>query len=358
MNGILLIDKPADWTSSDVVAKLRGVLQERRIGHSGTLDPMATGLLVVFIGRATRAVEFAESQEKRYLARLRLGLATDTQDITGRRVSGQPRTVSDEELESVLRCFRGDIQQIPPMYSAVKIGGRKLYEIARRGGVVERQPRSVHVYELSVLGREGDEVLLDVACSKGTYIRTLCHDIGEKLGCGGCMSSLRRCASGSFRLENAYTLEQVQAAADRGEVQKLLLPVDTVCVKAFPNPIDAPIDTVVADADKIPADMEGCDIGPKSAELFGDAVKAAKTVVWNGPMGVFENPILAKGTLSVAQAMADSDAVTIIGGGDSAAAVEQMGLADKMTHISTGGGASLEYLEGKVLPGVACLDEA
>ena len=138
---------------------------------------------------------------------------------------------------------------------------------------------------------------------------------------------------------------------------KLLLPVDTVCVKAFPDPIDAEIDTVIVDADKIPADMEGCDIGPKTAELFGDAVKAAKTVVWNGPMGVFENPILAKGTLAVAQAMADSDAVTIIGGGDSAAAVEQMGYASKMTHISTGGGASLEYLEGKVLPGVACLDE-
>ncbi len=139
---------------------------------------------------------------------------------------------------------------------------------------------------------------------------------------------------------------------------KLLLPVDTVCVKAFPDPIDAEIETVVADADKIPADMEGCDIGPKTAELFGEAVKNAKTVVWNGPMGVFENPTLAKGTLAVAQAMADSSAVTIIGGGDSAAAVEQMGLADKMTHISTGGGASLEYLEGKVLPGVACLDEA
>ena len=138
---------------------------------------------------------------------------------------------------------------------------------------------------------------------------------------------------------------------------KLLLPVDTVCVKAFPDPIDAEIDTVIVDADKIPADMEGCDIGPKTAELFGDAVKAAKTVVWNGPMGVFENPILAKGTLAVAQAMADSDAVTIIGGGDSAAAVEQMGYASKMTHISTGGGASLEYLKGKVLPGVACLDE-
>ena len=153
-----------------------------------------------------------------------------------------------------------------------------------------------------------------------------------------------------------YCKDMMKKAEEKGV--KLLLPIDTVCVHAFPDPIDAPVDVVITDSDRIPADMEGCDIGPKSAELFGDAVKAAKTVVWNGPMGVFENPILAKGTLAVAQAMADSDAVTIIGGGDSAAAVEQMGLAEKMTHISTGGGASLEYLEGKVLPGVACLDEA
>ena len=138
---------------------------------------------------------------------------------------------------------------------------------------------------------------------------------------------------------------------------KLLLPVDTVCVHAFPDPIDAQVDTVTVDADKIPADKAGCDIGPKTAELYAEAVKTAKTVIWNGPMGVFENPTLAAGTLAVAKAMAESDAVTIIGGGDSAAAVEQMGLGDKMTHISTGGGASLEYLEGKTLPGVACLDE-
>ena len=152
-----------------------------------------------------------------------------------------------------------------------------------------------------------------------------------------------------------YCKDMMKKAEEKGV--KLLLPIDSVCVKEFPNPIDAPIDTLVVDSDKIPADMQGCDIGPKTVELFGAAVKAAKTVVWNGPMGVFENPTLAKGTLAVAQAMADSDAVTIIGGGDSAAAVEQMGLAAKMTHISTGGGASLEYLEGKVLPGVACLDE-
>ena len=159
-----------------------------------------------------------------------------------------------------------------------------------------------------------------------------------------------------FDAEKVDYCKDMMAKAAEKDVQ-LLLPVDTVCIKDFPNPIDAPVDTVTVDADAIPADMEGCDIGPKSRELFAAAVKSAKTVVWNGPMGVFENPTLAAGTLAVAQAMADSDAVTIIGGGDSAAAVEQMGLGDKMTHISTGGGASLEYLEGKTLPGVACLDE-
>ena len=152
-----------------------------------------------------------------------------------------------------------------------------------------------------------------------------------------------------------YCKDMMKKAEEKGV--KLLLPVDTVCVKTFPNPIDAPVETLVCDADKIPDDMEGCDIGPKTAALFAEAVKNAKTVVWNGPMGVFENPTLAKGTLSVAQAMADSEAVTIIGGGDSAAAVEQMGLGAKMTHISTGGGASLEFLEGKALPGVVCLDD-
>ncbi len=153
-----------------------------------------------------------------------------------------------------------------------------------------------------------------------------------------------------------YCKDMMAKAAEKGV--KLLLPVDTVCAAGFPDPIDGPVDTTIVDSDSIPADMEGLDIGPKSRELFAEAVKSAKTVVWNGPMGVFENPTLAQGTLAVAQAMADSEAVTIIGGGDSAAAVEQMGLGDKMTHISTGGGASLEFLEGKTLPGVACLDEA
>ena len=228
MTGILLIDKPSGWTSSDVVAKLRGVLRERRIGHSGTLDPMATGLLVVFVGRATRAVEFAESQEKRYRAGLRLGLETDTQDITGHPVGGEKRDVSVEELEKALASFRGEIEQIPPMYSAIKVKGQKLYEIARRGGEVERQPRRITIHELALLGRDGEDFLLDVRCSKGTYVRTLCHDIGRTLGCGGCMSSLRRTRAGAFRLEDAHTLDEVQKAADAGQPESLLLPVDTL----------------------------------------------------------------------------------------------------------------------------------
>ena len=226
MNGILLIDKPAGWTSSDVVAKLRGVLHERRIGHSGTLDPMATGLLVVFVGRATRAVEFAESHEKRYLASLRPGLVTDTQDVTGTPIGGSPRALSEAELEDALRRFRGEIDQTPPMYSAIKVKGQKLYEIARRGGEVERKPRRVRIGELRLLGRDGEDVLLDVRCSKGTYIRTLCHDIGQTLGCGACMSALRRLEAGDFSLEDAYTLEAVQRVAAEGRAEELLLPVD------------------------------------------------------------------------------------------------------------------------------------
>lgn len=228
MNGILLVDKPTDWTSGDVVAKLRGLLHEKRIGHSGTLDPMATGLLVVFVGRATRAVEFAESKEKRYLASLRLGLSTDTQDITGYRLSGTPREISEAELEKTLACFRGNIQQIPPMYSAIKVGGKKLYEIARRGGEVERKPRPVCIRELRLLGREGEDWLLDVTCSKGTYIRTLCHDIGQSLGCGGCMSALRRVRAGEFSIDNAHTLDEIRQASQKGEAESLLLPVDSL----------------------------------------------------------------------------------------------------------------------------------
>lgn len=228
MNGIILIDKPQEWTSHDVVGKLRGILHERRIGHSGTLDPLATGLLVVFVGRATRAVEFAEADRKEYIAGLRLGMSTDTQDITGRIVSEVSDIPDEPEVRNVLERFKGGLEQIPPMYSAVKIGGKKLYELARKGESIERKPRHITVFGLEITGRSDDDYILDVVCSKGTYIRTLCHDIGETLGCGGCMSSLRRIKSGVFSVEDAYTISEVQEAADRGEADKLLLPTDSL----------------------------------------------------------------------------------------------------------------------------------
>ena len=221
-SGIVVIDKPAGWTSMDVCAKLRGILKERRVGHGGTLDPMATGVLPVFVGSATRAVEFAENSCKEYVAGLRLGLTTNTQDITGETLAARPADVGPEELEAALEGFRGELLQIPPMYSAVKIQGQKLYELARMGREVERRPRPVVIYALELLERTGPaDYRLRVRCSKGTYVRTLCHDIGTALGCGGCMSALRRTMAAGFTLEDAVSLEEVQK---RGAA--LLLPAD------------------------------------------------------------------------------------------------------------------------------------
>lgn len=228
MNGIMLVDKPAGWTSHDVVAKLRSIVHERRAGHSGTLDPMATGLLVVFFGRATRAVEFAEADVKEYRAGIRFGITTDTQDASGRVLSESDTDFTAEQLDETLSQFCGDIFQTPPMYSAIKVGGKKLYEIARHGGEVERKARKIHIYSLERKSGPEGEILLNVRCSKGTYIRTLCHDIGQALGCGACMSSLRRTRAGSFDVAQAHTIEQIQSAAENGGAQDLLLPVDTL----------------------------------------------------------------------------------------------------------------------------------
>ena len=208
----------------DVCAKLRGIFHEKRIGHAGTLDPMATGVLPVFVGRATRAVEFAGEGEKEYVAGLRLGLVTNTQDTSGEVLEKRPVSVTEEELEGVLERFRGEIEQVPPMYSAIKINGKKLYELARKGREVERPARKVTIHSLALESREGEaDFTIRVRCSKGTYVRTLCHDIGQALGCGGCMSSLRRTMAAGFTLADAVTLDQVQQAADPAA---LLLPVD------------------------------------------------------------------------------------------------------------------------------------
>lgn len=223
--GIIIIDKPMDWTSQDVAAKLRGVFHERRIGHGGTLDPMATGVLPIFVGRATRGVEFFESAEKEYVAGLRLGLETNTQDTTGETVAQHPVSVNREQVEAALRGFLGVQEQIPPMYSAVKIGGKKLYELARAGKTVERKPRTIEILELELLDGQGTDWTFRVRCSKGTYVRTLCHDIGQALGCGGCMSSLRRTMAGCYGLDQAVTLDTLLACP---APEELLLPVDSL----------------------------------------------------------------------------------------------------------------------------------
>ena len=224
-NGVIVVDKPRDWTSMDVCAKLRGIFHEKRVGHGGTLDPMATGVLPVFVGRATRAVEFAAESEKEYVAGLKLGVVTNTQDTTGEVLEERPVSVTRAELEGVLAHFRGNILQIPPMYSAIKREGKKLYELARAGKEVDRPPRPVTIHALEVVEQTApDSYTLRVRCSKGTYVRTLCHDIGAALGCGGCMSALRRTGAAGFTLADAVTLEAVQAAPDPAA---LLRPVDT-----------------------------------------------------------------------------------------------------------------------------------
>ena len=225
MNGIVIVDKPQGWTSQDVTARLRRVFNTRRIGHGGTLDPMATGVLPVFVGRATRGVEFFEHAEKTYETVLRLGITTDTEDISGTVLTQQDAFVTGEQLEQVLQRFRGDILQVPPMYSALKVGGQKLYDLARKGKEVERQPRPITIHELTLLGMEAEGIRLRERCSKGTYIRTLCKDIGEALGCGGCMAALRRVTAGEYTIEESVPLQQL---LETEEPEKYLRQVDTM----------------------------------------------------------------------------------------------------------------------------------
>ena len=232
VNGILIVDKPRDFTSHDVVAKLRGMLRQKKIGHAGTLDPMATGVLVVLLGNATRASDHASGQSKEYIARLKLGLVTDTQDITGTVLEERPVTVGEEALRAVLPAFTGDIDQLPPMYSAISVNGKRLYDLARKGVEIERQSREITIDKLELL--EGGEALpagefdLRASCSKGTYVRTICHDIGQALGCGGCMADLRRVRSGRFTLEDALTFKEIAALLEENALESRVFPTETV----------------------------------------------------------------------------------------------------------------------------------
>lgn len=231
MNGVLIIDKSAGWTSMDVCAKLRGVFHEKRVGHAGTLDPMATGVLPIFLGRATRAVEFAADSDKEYYVGIKLGVITDTQDTTGTVLKEYPVTADQTALQAILPRFTGEQEQLPPMYSAIKKDGKKLYELARKGIEVERKPRRIVMKELEITKCiDNSTYELRVLCSKGTYMRTLCHDIGAALGCGGTMCSLRRTMAAGYTLSDAVTMEQLLAADDP---TALTHPVDS-CFAQYP----------------------------------------------------------------------------------------------------------------------------
>lgn len=234
MDGILNVLKPAGMTSFDVVAYLRGLLEIKKIGHAGTLDPMAVGVLPVCIGKATKAIEFMMDKDKLYRAELTLGITTDTQDSTGNVLSFCDVECTDEEIDKAIASFEGKYLQLPPMYSALKVDGKKLYELAREGRQVERKHREVHIYLSRVIRvdrADGVRVLVDVHCSKGTYIRTLCADIGERLGCGGHMSFLLRKKAGSFDINSAYTLEGLLQMKEKGLVGQAFSSVDSIFKK-------------------------------------------------------------------------------------------------------------------------------
>ncbi len=233
MNGIIIIDKEPDFTSADVVAKMRGICGQRKIGHTGTLDPAATGVLPICLGSGTKLCGLLTDKDKEYVAELLLGVRTDTQDTTGRVLEENSVEVTEDAVRAACLSFVGDYQQVPPMYSALKVNGRRLYELAREGKEVERKARPVTILALEILELRLPVVKIRVACTKGTYIRTLCADIGEKLGCGGAMRSLRRTRVGKFTLEQAVTLGQLQERKDSGRLAEALLPVES-CFRGYP----------------------------------------------------------------------------------------------------------------------------
>ncbi len=226
MDGILNVYKERGFTSHDVVAKLRGILKMKKIGHTGTLDPDACGVLPVCLGQATKVCDLLTDKKKTYETVLLLGRVTDTQDVSGTTETEQPVTVSEEQVREVIASFQGDQIQVPPMYSARKVNGKKLYELAREGQVIEREARPVTFYEISILKMELPRVQLRVTCSKGTYIRTLCHDIGQKLGCGGCMEELLRTEVAPFQLADSLTLSQIEEIRDQGRLEEIICPVE------------------------------------------------------------------------------------------------------------------------------------
>ncbi|MFO0701479.1 MAG: tRNA pseudouridine(55) synthase TruB [Nitrospira sp.] len=253
-DGVLVVHKEVGWTSHDVVAKVRGLLKESKVGHAGTLDPSATGVLPILVGRATRIAEYLVDWDKEYRAQLRLGEATDTQDATGQLVaSTDPSGVTEGDLQTVLTSFRGVQRQLPPMYSAVKVGGQRLYKAARAGKTIDRAERSIVIHELELVSFSGRDAVLRVVCSKGTYVRTLCADIGHALGVGGHLVTLERRRVGPLVIEQALTIDQVASHLKAGTLSSQFLSLDELLFE---------LPTVVVNEEQAQRVLHGAPVSP------------------------------------------------------------------------------------------------
>lgn len=298
LNGILIIRKEQGYTSNDVVAKMRGICRQKKIGHTGTLDPNATGVLPVCLGNATKLCDMLTDRSKEYIAELTLGITTDTQDIWGQVLTDSRekwRELSGEEIEKTVASFRGKGQQIPPMYSALKVNGKRLYELARAGTVIERKAREIEIEEIELLPPEGcpetmahravcfsmlPTLRIRVVCSKGTYIRTICQDIGEKLGCGAAMSSLMRTRVGNFRLEEAHTLSEIEEIRDGGGLESVLIPVDA-CFGEYP--------AVRVEEEAVRFVKNGNQLQISMAEIAGDEERSFDLMPEESPVRIYDN---------------------------------------------------------------------
>lgn len=261
INGIIVINKEKGFTSHDVCAKMRGILRQKKVGHTGTLDPDAQGVLPVCLGNATKLCDILTDKTKEYIATVLLGVTTDTLDLSGKILSENEVNVSEEEVKAAILSFVGKSNQIPPMYSALKVNGKKLYELARAGVEIERTPRPIEIFEIEILSMELPEVKIRVSCSKGTYIRSLCDDIGKKIGCGACMKELLRSRVENFYLKDALTLSQLESVRDEGKILDYVIPVDKVFehlervtvkedyIKALENGNTFSLDMIISDWD-------------------------------------------------------------------------------------------------------------
>lgn len=293
-NGIINIYKEAGYTSHDVVAKLRGILKQKKIGHTGTLDPEAVGVLPVCLGKGTKVCDLLTDKDKIYETVMRLGVVTDTQDMTGKILESSPVKTGREELERVLEQFRGDYSQIPPMYSALKVQGKKLYELAREGKTVERKPRNVQIFALELLEMEPDgiHVHMRVHCSKGTYIRTLCHDIGRELGCGAAMEKLVRTQVGIFKIDEAMKLDEVEASVLNHSIEDKIRTIDSL-FEAWPEArVKEGMDLLLYNGNMLSKDhleIEGGEAFGEKYRIYDSQGKFCAIYTYDVKRGIFKN---------------------------------------------------------------------